>query len=392
MDILHKRIITLLRSGITQEKLQFPQEFSMETAFDILRRQSVVPIAYQGAVNCGVDKNEPVMQKMLILCYQNLMKHELQMKAVNQIFTAFEEHRIPYMPVKGCNMKALYPKPEMRAMGDVDVLIYPQDHDRICPVMEALGFVFLKENDHVFEWHSEQLHVELHKFLVPPDDEDYYSYYGSGWQLAVKGSGCRYDFSPEDAYIFMFAHFARHYRRGGIGCRHVLDLFVYRNAYPALNMDYILQELDKLHLREFHENTIRMLRVWFSDAVSDTTSELITAFIFSGGNWGTMEAAMFSESVKKARKTGKIKHSNVRSVMDAVFPSISQLSYRYTVVRKIPLLLPVIWLVRWIDILFFRPQKIRKRVRILQTINDDRVLNYQQALEAVGLDFSFDNA
>lgn len=391
MDVAHKGIVTLLRSGITREKLQLPQGFAMETAFDILQRQSVVPLAYQGAVNCGVDNKNPIMQKMLMLCYQNLMKHELQMKAINQIFASFDEHGVPYMPVKGCNIKALYPKPEMRAMGDVDILIHPRDHDQIRPIMEALGFDFHRENDHVFEWQTKHLHVELHKSLVPIKDEDYYSYYGSGWQLAVKGRGCRYDLSPEDAYIFMFTHFARHYRGGGIGCRHVMDLFVYRNAYPDMNMAYISQELDKLHLLEFHENIVQMLHVWFSDETPDSVAELITSVIFSGGNWGTREAAIFSDSVKKARKTGKIRHSFMRSMISAVFPSIRQLSYRYTAIRKTPLLLPAVWVVRWIDILLFRPQIIKKRIRILRTINDERVLSHQQALEAVGLDYSFDN-
>lgn len=390
MDVTHKGIITLLRSGLTGEKLSLPADFSLEKACEIVRKQSVVPLVYQGAVHCGIPKNHPVMQKMLFISYQMLLAHERQMKALDGIFAGFERNGIPYLPVKGCNLKPLYPKPELRTMGDVDILIHPQDHDRIRPVMESLGFAYCVENDHVFEWDSEALHVELHKSLIPPMDEDYYSYYGSGWQLAKKGSGSRHDLSPEDAYIFIFAHFARHYRGGGIGCRHVVDLQVYRNAYPELDMDYIAGELEKLHLLEFYGNVRRMLDVWFTDREADMVSELITAFVFSGGSWGSMEAEMYSREVKNAKKAGGIRHSSLKSLLTAAFPPACQLSYRYTVIRKYPFLLPVIWVVRWIDVIFFRPQNIRKRVRILRTINDQRVLDYRQALDAVGLDFTFE--
>ena len=389
MNVTQKGITILLRSGITGEKLQLPADFSLEEAFGILRRQSMAPLAYEGAVQCGVPAENPVMQKMLMICYQNLMQHELQMRAVNRILEAFEANKIPHMPVKGCNMKKLYPKPELRAMGDADILIHPQDHGRIRTVMTALGFDFLSENDHVFEWNSKDLYVELHKSLVPVDDEDYYAYYNTGWQLAVQGSGYRHDLSTEDAYIFIFTHFARHYRRGGIGCRHVVDLFVYRRAFPNMDMDYIRRELTKLHLQEFHENVLRMLDVWFLGVDQDETTDLITAFIFSGGNWGTMEAETYSREVKKARKTGAVKNTVLKSALTTFFPPISQLSYRYTIIRKCPWLLPIIWVVRWVDILLFRPQKIRKRVHILQTINNEKVLSHQQALEAVGLDFYF---
>ena len=156
-----------------------------------------------------------------------------------------------------------------------------------------------------------------------------------------------------------------------------------------MNADYINRELAKLHLREFHENVLRMLNVWFLGADQNETTDLITAFIFSGGNWGTMEAETYSREVKKARKAGAVKNTILKTALTNFFPPISQLSYRYTIIRKCPLLLPVIWVVRWVDILLFRPQKIRKRVHILQTINNEKVLSHQQALEAVGLDFYF---
>ena len=38
-------------------------------------------------------------------------------------------------------MKALYPAPELRVMGDADVLIRLEQYEKIVPLMEKMGFV-----------------------------------------------------------------------------------------------------------------------------------------------------------------------------------------------------------------------------------------------------------
>ena len=219
MNTTYQIIKMLLRSGITGEKLELPVDVIPEDVCKILCRQSVAALAYQGAVNCGIAQQE-MMQKLFAYYCKMMLRSERQMMALETIFEAFERNGIPFMPLKGCNMKKIYPKPELRAMGDADILIHPEDHERIYQLMTELGFEYGKENDHVFTWRSQHLHVELHKSLVPITDEDYFNYYGTGWQLGIKGEGSRYNLSVEDAYIFMFTHFARHYRGGGIGCRH----------------------------------------------------------------------------------------------------------------------------------------------------------------------------
>lgn len=389
MDALQRGIVILLRSAVTGEKLELPAEFQLEDACRILSKHQVLPLAYQGAVNCGADQQEPVMQQLLNAYYRNMIRSEKQMRAAERIYRAFEENRIDYMPLKGCNMKRLYPKPELRVMGDADILIRLDQAGRIRQVMEELGFCLKSENDHVFNWLSDDLYVELHKSVVPPEDGDYYAYYGTGWRLGVKGAGHRYDMSPEDAFVFLFTHFARHYRIAGIGCRHVTDLYVYCRTYLQMDEAYIRAELEKLHLLAFYENMLRVLEVWFTGGKTDDITELITAFVFSGGSWGTTEAMMYSQEVKSARKHGGIRHANLRSVIRAIFPPLGSIKLRYTVLCRASWLLPAMWVVRWFDILFFSPQNIRRKVKILRSIDDDVILSHQQALNYVGLDYYF---
>ena len=387
MNTTQKTIVTLLKSGLAGEKLQLPDQMELEEVFKIIRKQSVMALAYQGAVNCGIEESHPLMQKLFLYCCQNLIRSERQMQDVEKIFEVFEQNQIAYMPLKGCNLKKLYPKQEYRSMGDADILIHPEDHLRIKSALEAIGFQYHGENDHVFEWKSDALHVELHKSVVPVTDPDYFTYYGTGWQLAVKGDGYRHDLSLEDAYLFMFTHFARHYRSSGIGCRHVLDLYVYRNAYPDMDWGYISRELRKLRLLEFHENMLRMLEVWFEDREEDEISCLATNFIFSGGNWGTMEANVYSTEVKRAQSNGGVQKTKWKAFCYALFLPREKMTYRYKAVRKYPWLLPVFWVIRLVDAMITRPWKMVKKLRILKAVDDNEILSHEKALRMVGLDF-----
>ena len=150
-------------------------------------------------------------------------------------------------------------------MADADVLISQAQREKIVPVMQALGFREAEESDHELNWESAALYMELHKRVVPTYDEDYYAYFGDGWEKAHHTSGCRYDLSPEDAYIYLFTHFAKHYRDGGVGVRQALDLWVYRRANGQMDMEYIENELKTLHLDRFHANMVCLLGYWFQD-------------------------------------------------------------------------------------------------------------------------------
>ena len=385
MNTTQQGIVTLLRSGITGENLSLPEAFSLEEALPVLKKHSILSLAYQGAVHCGIKKDAPAMQKLLLYYYQILLQHERQALALESLFSAFEEAGIAYTPLKGCNMKKLYPKPELRPMGDADILIHLEDYPAIRSIMEKLGFSMQEDTTHVYLWKSSDLAVELHKTLVVKTEEDLYRYYGTGWQLAHHSSGNRHDLTLEDSYLFLFTHLARHYRDGGIGCRHMTDLFVWQRTYPQMDMDYIHAELKKLELLEFHQNVMDTLDVWFRNQEQTPVTRLITDFVFSSGNWGTIQNKFLHSEFKHRRNSDNIRHTTIRAVISRVFPSLQAMSYSYKTLRRHPYLLPVMWAVRWFELLTVRRKSIRRKLEALKHVDDTNLMNCEQALQIVGL-------
>ena len=69
---------------------------------------------------------------------------------------------------------------------------------------------------------------------------------------------------PEDEFIYLFVHLAKHYRDGGAGCRYVLDLWLFLRKYPELDAAYIRRELTMLRVAEFYNNILRLMDSWFN--------------------------------------------------------------------------------------------------------------------------------
>lgn len=388
MDTLQQGIITLIRSGLTGEKLTLSESFDLEQAYPQIVRHQIQPICYLGAVYCGVDKKLPVMQQLFQGYCRCLMHSEAQTEVVQRICTAFDAAKIDYMLLKGCNMKSLYPQPELRLMADADILIRMDQYDRIRPILLELGLQEDRESDHELIWSNSALQLELHKRLIPSGNRDYFRYFGDGWKLANIRSGSQHSMTPEDEYIYLFTHFAKHYRDGGIGCRHAVDLWVYRKA-THLNETYIAAELEKLHLLEFEQNIRRMLAVWFDNAEPDEKTRFITNVVFESGSWGQHLNHVLAATVRESKDAKSLLAARVKRLWHLAFLPYWQMKQKYPVLVRVPVLLPVFWGMRIVDILVFTKGKMQRHGREFLYTSEKNTEAYQQDLHYVGLDFHF---
>lgn len=60
-----------------------------------------------------------------------IYNNEQQDYVSEEVFAAFDKNGIAYMPLKGILLKKLYPCPEMRVMGDLDILIKTEQYTKI---------------------------------------------------------------------------------------------------------------------------------------------------------------------------------------------------------------------------------------------------------------------
>lgn len=303
MDVLQQGIITLIRSAITGEKHSLPQGFDLESAYAQICRHRVLPLVYLGAVQCGISQTLPVMQKLFDDYQECRMRSEQQMKELDHLFTAFDRAGLEYMPIQGCVLKALYPKTEMRLMNNADMLIRMEQYERMRQILTGLGFEARIGNGQQLNWNQKTLSLELHKRLIPSYNKSYRQFFEDGWRLASMRSGTQYSMVREDALIYLFTQFAKHYHDGDIDCRHVIDLWVFRQAYTAFHDAHVRTELKNLRLLTFYNSVQDMLAVWFGDAEATEKTNFMTDYIFNSSASTEKEALEDATDAEKAYST-----------------------------------------------------------------------------------------
>ncbi len=379
----------LLCAGIKGQPEVLPPQPDMEQMVKLAKIHGLCAPLYIGAAACGISTKIPAMKDLFPYYCAQLRKSHLQTEQLKVLCAELDRIGVDYMPLKGAVLRQLYPTPELRSMGDADILIRPKQYARIRPVLLELGFEEGVESDHELIWHSPFLLLELHKRLIPSYHSDYAHYFGDGWHRAVPaGEGSRYVMSDEDQMVYLFAHFAKHYRDGGIGVRHLLDLWVYRQKKTAMDEAYIRKELGKLHLDVFYAHILEVLDAWFNGGTFHERVLFISKFIINSGNWGQAETHRLSEQARQKSKAGSVGGGEVLRLLQLAFPSYMVMKQKYPVLVKAPILLPVFWPIRWAAILLFRRDKVRAELRNASSVSAEQVKTYEQALAYVGLRFS----
>lgn len=393
MDSQLLGIITLLRSALKDEALALPQDFDWGNAANILYEHHLAGMAIRGAARCGVPRSHPAIRQLTALFCKDVAASRLQMRQLATVYSIFQEHGIDYMPVKGAVLKPMYPQSELRVMGDADILIRQEQYPLIRELLLSLGLQEDVESDHEHIWHSGDFKLELHKRLIPSYNKDYYAYYGDGWRLARQdGQSSACYLTPEDHFIYLLVHFAKHYRDGSISAKNICDFWVCRKACPDMDEAYICGELQKLKLLDFYRNILDLLNTWFDGAAPTKAVDILTQTAFQGGIYTLEESQLTVSVIKLTKETSSLSGSKFKLLWRKLFPSASALSQRFPVLKKYPVLLPVAWAVRWFDALFLRHSRLKRGLTKSQEImnmDTDRVANYENQLRAVGLGFNF---
>ena len=385
-----KVFIDIVKAGICGEKATIPKDFNLESLYLLAKTHRIMNLCYHGAVLSGVDESSDAMQKLYKGAVAELIFHEKQKVELEKVFFAFEENKISYMPLKGTVLKSLYKKPEMRTMGDADILIRTEEYERIIEIMQRLGFAYKYESNHEYVWENDRINVELHKFLFPSYTEEFYIPYKNIWSKAIRTeTEYKYRLSNEDEFVYAFTHFVKHYKLGGIGVNHLCDLWILLQT-RKLDIAVIDSQLKKLWLTEFYENIRNTLSFWFENGEEDNKVELITKTIIKNCAFGTKKSFQAAFAVRISEKKNPYKkRGKIIVLMFKVFPAARFLTHKYPFLIKKRWLLPVAWAHRWFDALFLHRKRIKNGINAIKNTDESKVIQTKKEFLEVGIRFNY---
>ena len=384
MAVDYRIIAPVIKSALSGESSVLPDDFNIEELIDLASEHQITNILYEGAVLCGVDISCDGMKRLFSRCCKNLMVSEEQLYEINTVCDLFEKNGIKHMPVKGTVLKSRYPKSDMREMSDADILIDPADYPKIKEIMTSLGYSEHMESDHDFTFKKGKTTMEMHKYLVSASHKEMFEYFENVWERArlVDGTKNRYELLPTENYIYIFMHLAKHYIDGGVGIKHITDMFILQD--DIYDKEYIISSLKKMKLDRFYGNISDMISVWFYGKDANEITDHISEYIINSGAYGTYENHIISQTAggisEKNAKNGKMKR-----YMQLIFPSVANMKYAYPVLKKAPILLPFVWVYRWVAVLLGKRGNISNAKRSADVVSEEKISGYVQAMQYVGL-------
>lgn len=378
-------IFKTIAAVVTSEKLpDVPERADWRLIYEICDKHNIANIFAYAANNYSVLP-ENIKQAFLKRLQMDVMLDAAQSSEKKRIFDKLEEMKLNYMPVKGTIIKKMYPSADMRRMSDIDILTQTGMEEEYKKAMLELGYQFIRNKQNEYVFRKSIVTVELHRYLITPGNDDLFSYYDTGWRLANKKTEYRYELSCEEEFIYIIAHFVKHYRNAGSGIKPLIDLWLYKKNND-MNMDYVNEQLRKMNLTEFSNNLFRLVKVWFEGAEADDKMLEMTEFIVNSGEYGSLKNSNAANAVREKYNEKSEKMTKLKLWLKMIFLNRKGMAKKYPILNKAPLLLPFFWIYRIFDIILFNRSKIKQQKNGVEDNFGDNVKRYDEHMKNVGLD------
>ncbi len=352
-------IVELSRAAIFDDTPFVPEEsVNWEYIYNKSIEQNIIGLLFT-AVSKLSDEYKP--DKELYVKWQQKMLETIAVTSRQyyeflKMSKVVSDDGIKMVGLKGCVIRNLYPVPELRTMGDFDVLINESNISLLKNIFSENGYKVTKhiygieaQNKYAF-W--EIFSVLEEEFVIDPEKNTEEIYLNSLLD------GCVY--KPEITLFLahIIIHTGKHYVEKGAGIRNLLDIALILKAYKS-EIDFIKlrkickeQNYDKIY--EYIMSTMSdyfNIKIKNIDAKKNT--ELFMEYTLLNGIFGKHGNVLYRQMALDERQ-------NSHGIERLLFPPVSTLKKRYKYLRKFPFLLPVAWIHRVIYAKFVKKLSIKK--------------------------------
>lgn len=350
---------------------RYDETVSLEELFRLAEEQSLAGVVY---AQCGAWLQ---WEKHFSKAFNGDVFYSVnRADLLQEIADRFKEKDIPFVCMKGAVFRDYWPDPELRTMGDIDLIIHTRDREAVDRILcGEMSFQKYVDNHAVWTYSFGSLELEVHDHMFYEylsNQVDYRSYFDHVWEHVKTGAafGVTSDilFVPEENFHFLYlmTHTAKHVINKGIGFRAFLDMvFMVRACGNRLDWSYLERELRRLKLLDFTRICFAFCQRWLNvqmplspPRLKADFYEYVTAKAFQDGTFGLEnEDNTAAHSAKEIRRSREPYLSSAfRIVIKDLFPPYKdmQLIPWYSWVDGRPYLLPAAWVYRWFYCLFHK--------------------------------------
>ena len=347
------------------------------------REQELEGLVYYQCKNyLEKQQDEPKAQNLryvynsLKQSYSKTVFHYVRMTAAFQdLKKSFQSNGIPFLTVKGLLVGSLYPVPELRTMGDLDIITTSEDRHRARSVLESLGY---DVETGIMEWRARRdiVLIELHDCLHYAENGYRAELFNSFFSNCDQEEEYCYKLKEEYHFVFLIDHLRKHFDYHGVGFRQFMDIAVFAQKASDLDWAWIQAVLENLELLKFTKTVFAMIREWWdvempapiiSAELDQTFIEQSTELIIKNGVFGFK-----NDDHWKYALSGSVRSIHAPALLKPVVRGIREVCKPYEVMIKYPYcsfainrkyLLPAAWGRRLIYLMRNKKKESLKAIR-----------------------------
>ena len=308
------------------------------------------------------------------------------------IIAGLEKIGIKCCLIKGVVIAQLYAQPDCRVSGDTDILINPDDEEKVKIYLIQKGYSVEKreKNDHHMKAYHPiggllEVHVRLYSILTEKLIFNNIVLYNEEWRIVEINNNKLYTLGINDGLLYLTAHYIKHLVNEGGGVRQMMDLLLYMEYYrDSIDFNRYNDIMKKLRYDKLVD-VIKTVGAKYWNMDYSITDESLAEEILSdsekGGIFGfeTKERNGFYDTYCRRRHKGSVgvkvilNTKKETSLMGKIFPNrYSMMERGYTHVDNISGLFAA-WVLRWFKILLRKSSKDKpdtsQRLKLMQDLN-----------------------
>lgn len=300
-------LLDLCAKSLFGKEVTIPDEFDCNELVEESKRQTVFPVAYSFVK----DKCDDVDSKTFSQIIAKNIRVEF---AHNEVHRILSDNSIPYVILKGVASASYYKEPMLRMMGDVDVLVRPDDIAKADKLLKSIGFVTADDihgdDMHIGYKRNDGIACELHRRIgwAPKnsvgDTVNKYldDIFEKSFEYKMSNGSCILPCKFHHGLILLL-HTATHLTHEGVGLRHLCDWAVFVNDIS--NDEFVSlfeQPLKEMGLWRFAQLLtlccVSHLGCDQKEWAGQDDNNLIDSIVFdilNGGNFGTKDTDRYNQ-------------------------------------------------------------------------------------------------
>lgn len=356
-----KYFVSLLSAFLNQTAPALPDNADWNEIYRLAEIHSVTAII--AASLSKLPKKHQPAGKLYSAFRQQLgytvMNYNDKMKAYRFVKDLLIKNDIDYLFVKGIVLCDLYPSKELRASGDIDVIIKDSCFDRLLKILNDNAIEITDCSAVCITFKYNNIFIEVHSNLYSD-----HKYFENIFELADK-NGPEYTLKPETHLLYVLCHIIKHFNMCGAGIKMFLDIdILVRHLDHCIDYTQFFSVCKDLNINIFAKSAFSLCNYWFStpkvtdyDITKD--EKILNLFekeILSGGSFGFEKRDLGNYYVAQGIGSGEnndIK-AKIRAFGAFVFPKKEYLRSIYPYAKKHNILLPVAWSERIFKGVFLR--------------------------------------